>query len=142
MLCSRILGNPRIKEGKKVFVAQIEEDTVVNVLVIDEDDLAAFQAATGAALVPIPEGGDVIVGDLYANELFSRPGVEESTQSGHPDGILGWRKPAGLHSVYSAGALVRYEGKVWRSLVNLNVQPPGAVPGQWEEIEEGGDLNA
>ena len=43
-----------------------------------------------------------------------------------------WRQPEGINDAYNIGDTVRYQDKTWRSLVGINLHPPGEVPGQWE----------
>ncbi|MCL2812566.1 MAG: hypothetical protein FWD25_11855 [Clostridia bacterium] len=46
--------------------------------------------------------------------------------------IPDWKQPEGMHDAYNVGDTVHYQGEGWRSLVGINLHPPGAVPGQWE----------
>jgi len=58
-------------------VAQIENGEVANVLLLSAATLEQFRQATGQTLIPIPEGEDVVVGDLYDAEenAFHRPAL-------------------------------------------------------------------
>lgn len=42
-----------------------------------------------------------------------------------------WRQPAGAHDAYAAGARVRHNGFVWRSVADHNVWEPGVYG--WEK---------
>ena len=59
-------------------VAEIRNGEVMQVLLLSQTALAEFQAATQMNLIPIPDGGDVITGDLYDVEsnTFHRPVME------------------------------------------------------------------
>lgn len=41
-----------------------------------------------------------------------------------PDAIPEWVQPVGGHDAYAAGAQVRYEGVVYKSLIEANIYPP------------------
>ena len=58
-------------------VAEIQNGEVVNVLLLSAAALDSFRTVTGATLIPIPEDGDVIVGDLYDEGTgeFHRPAM-------------------------------------------------------------------
>jgi len=65
-------------------VAQIENGEVANVLLLSQPMLEQFRAATGFTLIPIPDDGDVIVGDLYNEEdkVFHRPEIVYDDEGG------------------------------------------------------------
>lgn len=44
--------------------------------------------------------------------------------------IPAWRQPQGAHDAYALGALVTYDGHVWRSSIHSNVWAPGVYG--WE----------
>lgn len=52
-----------------------------------------------------------------------------------PDNVIGiWKQPLGSFDSYNLGALVTYQGSVWRSTINANVWPPG-TGALWEVVE-------
>lgn len=44
-------------------------------------------------------------------------------------------QPTGAHDAYNKGDKVRYNGKVYRSLINANVWSPDILPSAWELVE-------
>lgn len=44
----------------------------------------------------------------------------------------------GAHDAYAIGALVRFEGQIYRSLLEGNSYSPAAYPAGWERVEETG----
>lgn len=45
-----------------------------------------------------------------------------------------WAQPAGAHDAYMAGDRVTHGGRVWESLLDGNVWPPGQYPPGWREV--------
>lgn len=52
-----------------------------------------------------------------------------------PDVIPDWEQPDSTNP-YMTGDKVRYNGKVYRSLIDNNVWSPDAYPAGWEEVSE------
>lgn len=52
-----------------------------------------------------------------------------------PEVIPDWEQPESTNG-YSIGDKVRYEGKVYESLIDNNVWSPSAYPAGWKEIPE------
>ncbi|UQN28079.1 hypothetical protein [Brachybacterium kimchii] len=46
-----------------------------------------------------------------------------------------WVQPTGAHDAYPAGAVVSYQGGVYRSVINANVWSPSEYPPGWERID-------
>jgi len=52
-----------------------------------------------------------------------------------PAGVIPlWVQPTGAHDAYAKGALVIFEGKVYRSLIDANVWSPAVYPAGWEGV--------
>lgn len=65
--------------------------------------------------------------------------VEPTPEPGGDDGETQtyeeWKQPTGAHDAYKEGALVLYNGVVYRSKINGNVWSPEAYPDAWEVVE-------
>ena len=53
-----------------------------------------------------------------------------------PDVIPEWEQPDSTNA-YKTGDKVRFEGKVYKSLIDNNVWSPSAYPAGWQQIKEG-----
>jgi len=52
-----------------------------------------------------------------------------------PEGVIPlWVQPTGAHDAYELGALVIFEGQVYRSLIDANVWSPTDYPAGWEGV--------
>lgn len=94
--------------------------------------------------------GDVVehngakwVSDIDANVW--EPGVYGWTKQGNPqptepdtptDNIKEFVQPTGAHDTYAKGDKVRFNGKVYESLIDNNAYSPSAYPAGWKEITE------
>lgn len=94
--------------------------------------------------------GDVVehngakwVSDIDANVW--EPGVYGWTKQGNPqptepdtptDNIKDFVQPSGAHDAYAKGDKVRFNGKVYESLIDNNAYSPSAYPAGWKEITE------
>ena len=94
--------------------------------------------------------GDVVehngakwVSDIDANVW--EPGVYGWTKQGNPqptepdtptDNIKDFVQPSGAHDTYAKGDKVRFNGKVYESLIDNNAYSPSAYPAGWKEITE------
>ena len=45
-------------------------------------------------------------------------------------------QPTGAHDAYQKGDKVKFEGKVYESLIDANTYSPSAYPAGWKEITE------
>ena len=52
-----------------------------------------------------------------------------------PEVIPDWVQPDSTNA-YTKGDKVRFEGKVYESLIDNNVWSPAAYPAGWKEVEE------
>jgi hypothetical protein len=48
--------------------------------------------------------------------------------------VSDWVQPAGAHDAYQMGDRVRFNGKIYESLINANVWSPTNYPAGWQEI--------
>lgn len=97
--------------------------------------------------------GDVVehngakwVSDIDANVW--EPGVYGWTKQGGPqptepetpdtptDNIKDFVQPTGAHDTYAKGDKVRFNGKVYESVIDNNAYSPSAYPAGWKEITE------
>ena len=62
--------------------------------------------------------------------LYTKLGVTVE----EPDAIPEWVQPTGGHDAYNKGDQVRYQGKVWESLLDGNTWSPDAYPAGWAEV--------
>lgn len=47
-----------------------------------------------------------------------------------------WVQPTGAHDAYNTGDIVRYKGKLYRSVIDGNVWAPDTYPAGWETYEK------
>lgn len=61
----------------------------------------------------------------------------KALQNGEADDteVKDFVQPTGAHDAYNKGDKVRYNGKVYRSLINANVWSPDILPSAWELVE-------
>ena len=129
------------------------------VMVVQDHDRTIYAPELTPALFsfyrPNPEGTEWIAGEQVAlNSTRTYGGKtykciqEHQTQDGwKPDitpalwqevivtpEISDWVQPTGAHDAYPLGAKVRYEGKVYESLINANVWSPTAYPQGWKLV--------
>lgn len=70
-----------------------------------------------------------------AQSDWSPPVVPALWMTAHrPGEIPAWVQPLGAHDAYALGALVTYQGQVWRSTITANVWPPGTAS-LWVVVE-------
>lgn len=116
-------------------------------------NLDTEDALTGLDLFPLwkPEQAYIVGQRLrYNNTLYSVIQAHTSQESWKPDTaaslyakvlipdadvIPEWEQP-GATNAYMRGDTVRYNGKVYRSLIDNNVWSPADYPAGWEEVTE------
>ena len=129
------------------------------VMVVQDHDRTIYAPELTPALFsfyrPNPEGTEWIAGEQVAlNSTRTYGGKtykcihEHQTQDGwKPDitpalwqevivtpEINDWVQPTGAHDAYNIGDKVRFEGKVYESLINANVYSPAAYPQGWKLV--------
>lgn len=62
--------------------------------------------------------------------------TDQDTPSTDTDAIADFVQPTGAHDAYKKGDKVKFEGKVYESLIDNNVYSPTAYPTGWTEITE------
>ena len=62
--------------------------------------------------------------------------TEPETPSTPTDNIKDFVQPTGAHDAYAKGDKVRFNGKVYESLIDNNAYSPLAYPAGWKEITE------
>lgn len=76
--------------------------------------------------------------DVYGWEVYdggSTDPVKPDTPSTDED-IKDFVQPTGSHDAYAKGDKVRYDGKVYESLIDGNTYSPADYPAGWKEISE------
>lgn len=65
-------------------------------------------------------------------------GTTEPTEPDTPstETIPDYVKPTGAHDAYKKGDKVRFEGKIYESLIYANVHSPSEFPAGWKEVTE------
>lgn len=63
-------------------------------------------------------------------------GDSGSTDTPSTETIPDFVQPTGAHDAYKKGDKVKFEGKVYESLIDANVYSPSAYPAGWKEITE------
>ena len=81
--------------------------------------------------------------DTYGWELYTEGGevvdpqpTEPETPDTPTDNIKDFVQPTGAHDAYAKGDKVRFNGKVYESLIDNNAYSPSAYPSGWKEITE------
>lgn len=62
--------------------------------------------------------------------------TEPDTPDTPTDNVPDFVQPTGAHDAYKKGDKVKFEGKVYESLIDANVYSPSAYPAGWKEITE------
>lgn len=63
-------------------------------------------------------------------------GNSGSTDTPSTETIPDFVQPTGAHDAYKKGDKVKFEGKVYESLIDANVYSPSAYPAGWKEVTE------
>lgn len=78
--------------------------------------------------------------DVYGWEVYTDGGEVVDPQPTEPetpsDDIKDFVQPTGAHDAYAKGDKVRFDGKVYESLIDNNIYSPSAYPAGWKEIAE------
>lgn len=78
--------------------------------------------------------------DVYGWEVYTDGGEVVDPQPTEPetpsDDIEDFVQPTGAHDAYAKGDKVRFDGKVYESLIDNNIYSPSAYPAGWKEITE------
>lgn len=65
------------------------------------------------------------------SSAWREDGAEPSPEPSIPDFV----QPTGAHDAYKKGDKVRFEGKIYESLIDANTYSPSAYPLGWREVE-------
>lgn len=79
---------------------------------------------------------DVYGWEVYTGDGGSTDPVEPSNPDTPTDTIKDFVQPTGAHDAYKKGDKVRFENKIYESLIDNNVYSPSAYPTGWKEITE------
>ena len=79
----------------------------------------------------------LVDGNVWSPEVYAAAWKKlQDGGGGEPGGdIPEWVQPTGSHDAYKKGDLVRYNGKIYRSLIDGNTWAPDAYPDGWEEAQ-------
>ena len=88
--------------------------------------------------------GNVWSPDVYAAgwEIYTEPsgggggGGTPTEPETPPETIPDFVQPTGAHDAYKKGDKVKYNGKIYESLIDANTYSPSAYPAGWKEITE------
>lgn len=69
----------------------------------------------------------------YTEDSGETPDPEPDTPT---ETIPDFVQPTGAHDAYNIGDKVKFEGKIYESLINGNTYSPAAYPLGWKEVEE------
>lgn len=85
--------------------------------------------------------GNVWSPDVYADgwEIYTETSGEGGggttpTEPETPETIPDFVKPTGAHDAYKKGDKVKYNGKIYESLIDANVYSPDEYPAGWKEV--------
>ena len=86
--------------------------------------------------------GNVWSPDAYADgwEIYTEPsgggggGTTPTEPETPPETIPDFVQPTGAHDAYKKGDKVKYNGKIYESLIDGNVYSPDAYPAGWKEV--------
>lgn len=70
-----------------------------------------------------------VPGETGTESLYTNLMLDES-------GYQIWKQPTGAHDAYSKGDIVRYNGILYKSLIDSNTWSPDAYPAGWEKYTE------
>ena len=68
----------------------------------------------------------------YDESTSTEPGTPDPGTETYPDFV----QPTGAHDAYKKGDIVRYNGKLYQSLIDANAYSPDAYPQGWQEYSE------
>ena len=75
-------------------------------------------------------------GGSTGGEVVDPQPTEPETPDTPTDNIKDFVQPTGAHDAYAKGDKVRFNGKVYESLIDNNAYSPSAYPAGWKEITE------
>lgn len=113
----------------------------------DEDALAApLLYNKWAPDIDVEQGDRLLYNDVLYSVLQSHhtqsdwtpdaaPSLFAKVLIPDPEVIYDWEQPDSTNP-YMKGDKVRYNGKVYESLIDNNIWPPEAYPAGWQEVDE------
>lgn len=152
-------GEGEVTEAIESLPEEVSAEIVARAL----GDIRDGVASTPQLYESWQPGIDVTVGQMLVHEIVTGSGEEQTrevklyrvvqahtTQSDWepqivpalfvvavPPGVIpDWVQPAGAHDAYQLGDKVRFEGKIYESLINANVWSPSVYAQGWQEVAE------
>lgn len=77
----------------------------------------------------------LVDGNVWSPEVYAAAWKKLQDVGEPGEDIPDWVQPTGSHDAYQKGDLVRYNGKIYRSLIDGNTWAPDAYPDGWEEVQ-------
>lgn len=91
-------------------------------------DIVSYKGSLYKSLI----NGNVWASDVYPSGWEKVDGEGPGPEPGdYPD----WVQPSGSHDAYNAGDIVRYNGQLYKSLIDGNTWAPDAYPDGWELVD-------
>ena len=72
--------------------------------------------------------------EIYTETSGGTGGGTTPTEPETPETIPDFVQPTGAHDAYKKGDKVKYNGKIYESLIDANVHSPDAYPAGWKEV--------
>ena len=72
--------------------------------------------------------------EIYTETSSGGGGGTTPTEPETPETIPDFVKPTGAHDAYKKGDKVKYNGKIYESLIDANVYNPDEYPAGWKEV--------
>ena len=81
-----------------------------------------------------PAGWTVYEATTEPEEPKPEPEPEPDPEPEEPPTYPEWVQPTGAHDAYNTGDIVRYNGRLYKSIINGNVWAPSAYPQGWSDL--------
>ena len=81
-----------------------------------------------------PAGWTVYAATTEPEEPKPEPEPEPDPEPEEPPTYPEWVQPTGAHDAYNTGDIVRYNGRLYKSIINGNVWAPSAYPQGWSDL--------
>ena len=81
-----------------------------------------------------PAGWTVYEATTEPEEPKPEPEPEPDPEPEEPPTYPEWVQPMGAHDAYNTGDIVRYNGRLYKSIINGNVWAPSAYPQGWSDL--------
>lgn len=79
-----------------------------------------------------PSGWKIYDEESSGTDQEPEPGTGSDDETSYPEFV----QPTGAHDAYNKGDIVRYNGELYKSIIDGNVYSPDAYPAGWEKYTE------